>query len=303
MKQYRLYQVDAFTRDKFAGNPAAVVPDANGLSDAQMQAIAREMNVSETAFVFPTHSHGPNLSSEMRVRFFTPTVEVPVCGHATVAAHWVRAHEGAPDGTYTQITKAGPLPITIERRQSSTTRIWMTQMPAVFETPVAEEIRREIWSALGVAASLETVGPVQVVSTGHSKVMVPIASTTELHALKPDLGALCQISERLSCNGFFVFVLADPGEHVLAHGRMFAPAIGIPEDPATGNACGPLGAYLVQHGHITLDGQRATEFTVRQGEAMGRPGQVTVQVRREGDTFVVRIAGEAVLVFSTTLSL
>lgn len=125
MTSYRLYQIDAFTRERFTGNPAGVVPDATGLSDAQMQAIAREMNVSETAFIFPARAD----SSDMTVRFFTPTTEVPICGHATVSAHWVRAHEGATDGTYMQNTGAGILPVEIER-VGDATRIWMTQKPA-----------------------------------------------------------------------------------------------------------------------------------------------------------------------------
>lgn len=131
--------------------------------------------------------------------------------------------------------------------------------------------------------------------------MVPLTSTAILHGLKPDLAALSRISERIGCNGFFTFVLADPSEDVFAHGRMFAPAIGIPEDPVTGNACGPLGAYLARHGLIALEPAKTTEFKVRQGESMGRPGLVKVEVRHAGETFGIRIAGEAVLVFATTI--
>ncbi|KAJ6139411.1 hypothetical protein N7471_005897 [Penicillium samsonianum] len=297
MKPFRLYQIDSFTRERFTGNPAGVVPDATGLSDVQMQAIAREMNVSETAFIFPD-----NASSDMTVRFFTPTTEVPICGHATVAAHWVRAYEGAADGTYNQNTGAGILPVAIERGNGGATRIWMTQRPAEFKAPVEDTVKDEIRSALGVA-ELSAIGPVQIVSTGHSKVMVPLPSISILQGLKPDLAALSRISEQIGCNGFFAFVLADPAEDVFAHGRMFAPAIGIPEDPVTGNACGPLGAYLVQHGIVALDEGKKVEITVRQGEAMGRPGLVNTEIRRVGGTLGVRIAGEAVLVFATTLEL
>lgn len=296
VRQYRLYQIDSFTRKRFSGNPACVVPDATGLSDTEMQAIAREMNVSETAFIFP----GEIASSDMTVRFFTPTIEVPICGHATIAAHWVRAYEGASDGTYRQNTGAGVLPVAIERDSQGTIRIWMTQQPAVFDAPVDDVVRDEIRSALGVD-HLSTIGPVQIVSTGHSKVMIPLPSAAMLHAVNPDLAALSRLSARIGCNGFFPFVLAKPEEKVFAHGRMFSPAIGIPEDPVTGNACGPLGAYLVEHGLITVEQGKTAEFNVRQGEAMGRPGLVQVQVHRAGKTLRVRIAGEAVLVFSTTL--
>ncbi|MDH7785461.1 PhzF family phenazine biosynthesis protein [Ochrobactrum sp. 19YEA23] len=297
MRTYRLYQIDAFTRDRFTGNPAGVVPDATGLSDMQMQEIAREMNVSETAFIFPTKTDG----SDMTVRFFTPATEVPICGHATISAHWVRAHEGAASGIYMQNTGAGILPVEIERKGGSI-RIWMTQRPATFGDPFDEAINNDIRTALGIT-DFSTIGPVQIVSTGHSKVMVPLTSTATLHGLSPDLAALSRISEQIGCNGFFTFVLADRSEDVLAHGRMFAPAIGIPEDPVTGNACGPLGAYLARHALIAVEPGKTTEFTVRQGEAMGRPGLVKVEVHREGETFGIRIAGEAVPVFSTSIEL
>jgi len=297
VRSYRLYQVDAFTRERFTGNPAGVVPDATGLSDTEMQAIAREMNVSETAFVFPAAVP----DQAMTVRFFTPTTEVPICGHATISAHWIRAYEGAPDGVYTQQTGAGLLPVEIERN-SGGTRIWMTQQHAIFDEPFDEGVKGEIRRALGVP-SLSGTGPVQIVSTGHSKVMVPLPSTSILHAMEPDLSALARLSARIGCNGFFAFVHVEPHDGVLAHGRMFAPAIGIPEDPVTGNACGPLGAYLARHGHIAVPTGETLQFTVRQGEAIGRPGSVTVEVRREGETFGIRVSGEAVIAFATTIEL
>ncbi len=108
MRTYRLYQVDAFTTEKFAGNPAGVVPDASGLSDGEMEAIAREMNNSETAFILPPESS----DHEVRVRFFTPTTEVPSCGHATIAAHYVRAVEHSLDScTVIHKIGAGILPV------------------------------------------------------------------------------------------------------------------------------------------------------------------------------------------------
>ena len=297
MRTYRLYQVDAFTTQRFSGNPAGVVPDATGLSVTEMQDIAREMNVSETAFVFPSRCD----DSDMTVRFFTPTTEVPVCGHATVAAHWVRAYEGAPDGLALQKTGAGILPVEIDRK-TGVTRIWMTQKQATFEAPFDGNCENELRKALGVP-EFSDVGPVQIVSTGHSKVMVPVGSKEVLHAMTPDLSALSELSKRIGCNGFFVFTLADSNEDVLAHGRMFAPAIGISEDPVTGNACGPLGAYLAQHGTIQVAPGDTMQFSVRQGEAMGRPGTVLVEVRNEEEAFCIRIAGDAVTAFQTMIEL
>ncbi len=295
MGLFRLYQVDAFTTERFSGNPAGVVPDATGLSDAQMQAIAREMNVSETAFIFPVGG----CDHDMTIRFFTPSTEVPVCGHATIAAHWIRAFEGAPDGSVRQKTGAGILPVEIER-MAGATRIWMTQNTATFEEPISGSVKEEIQRALGVL-ELSEIAPVQIVSTGHSKVMVPIPSQTALNAIVPDLPALSRLSKLIGCNGFFPFALAESSEDVLAHGRMFAPAIGIAEDPVTGNACGPLGAYLASHGLLEVRSDSETRFYVRQGEAMGRAGTVSVAVGRDREGFGVRISGEAVIAFETSI--
>src|SRR5687768_7858805 len=110
-RRYDVYQVDAFTAVRFAGNPAGVVPDASGLSEVEMLAIARELNNSETAFILPADRD----DHDVRVRFFTPTTEVPICGHATIAAHWIRAHLGVTEGITRQLTGAGILPVQIER--------------------------------------------------------------------------------------------------------------------------------------------------------------------------------------------
>ncbi|UCH11537.1 MAG: PhzF family phenazine biosynthesis isomerase, partial [Fidelibacterota bacterium] len=133
-------------------------------------------------------------------------------------------------------------------------------------------------------------------------VLVGIRSLDTLHSLAPDLPRLAGISGHIGCNGYFVFVLTE-GEDVLAHGRMFAPAIGIPEDPVTGNANGPLGAYLVQHGLGAPVGG-VFSFRARQGEALRRPGTVEVTVEVEGAApSLVRVAGRAVIVFRTELEL
>ncbi len=142
--------------------------------------------------------------------------------------------------------------------------------------------------------------PIRVVSTGHSKVLVGIRALERLHALAPDLPRLVEVSSSIGCNGYYVFVLT-PDEEFRVHGRMFAPAIGILEDPATGNANGPLGAYLVHHGLAALENGRLA-YCARQGEALGRPGTVEVEVEAEGTTpTVVRVAGRAVIVFRTEI--
>ncbi|HEX2907222.1 MAG TPA: PhzF family isomerase [Phototrophicaceae bacterium] len=298
MKTYRVYQVDSFTTEKFRGNPAGVVANADGLTEAQMQTIARELNNSETAFVLsptaPDH--------DMWVRFFTPTVEVPTCGHATVAAHYILAREkNLPSCTVIQKIGAGILPVEIIREDGDY-RIIMTQGKIEYSEPLAQPECDDIIAALGLtAAERDPRCPIQIVSTGHSKVMIGIHSRAALNTLKPDLTRLAAISRRIGCNGHYVFTLDSDTPDILAHGRMFAPAIGIAEDPVTGNANGPLGAYLLHNRIVTANGP-IFAFRAQQGEAIGRTGIVEVEVHLEaGIPVTVRIGGRAVTCFETVI--
>lgn len=297
-RRYSVYQVDSFTRTKFSGNPAGVVTNAASLSDSEMQRIARELNNSETAFLLPPDDP----SHDIRIRFFTPTHEVPVCGHATIAAHYVRAVENEL-GTTTALQKtgAGILPVEVVRERDDYTII-MTQGAIQFGERIEGENLGALVKALGItAADLRQTHPVQIASTGHSKVMICLHDETLLHRLTPDMSALAGLSGRIGCNGFYVFTQGAPGSDPLVHGRMFAPAIGINEDPVTGNANGPLGAYLVHHALADHDGS-VFSFNAVQGEAVNRPGSVFVQVEIRGnEPQKVRITGHAVIAFATEL--
>ena len=300
MKKYKIYQVDSFTRTCFHGNPAGVVPDADGLSEEQMQRIAREMNNSETAFISPSNS--PDYDVE--VRFFTPTTEVPICGHATVAAHYVYALENQfGSRRVRQKTKAGILPVDIIQSGDDYSVVMTQGTPEVSED-LGPEVRARIADALGISAH-DICGeyPVAVSSTGHSKVMVPIYSNQLLHGLKPNLQKLTEISAQVGCNGYYVFTL-NPGEDILVHGRMFAPAIGIPEDPVTGNANGPLGAYLVYYNILQNPQEKYFDFSIMQGEAIQRDGTMRVHVEKEnGKPVLVQITGDAVVAFSAEINI
>lgn len=298
-KIYHLYQTDAFTKTRFAGNPAGVITNADGLSVSQMQQIARELNNSETAFIF-TAACG---DYDMQVRFFTPTHEVPICGHATIAAHYTYATEKhlSADCRYLQKTGAGILPVNIYRKDNDYL-IAMTQGGVQISSPLSYDYQKLITGALGIKMEdLRTDCPIAIASTGHSKVMVGMKSLEQLHHLQPDLTALTHISKVIGCNGYYTFTL-DEGHTPLVHGRMFAPAIGIPEDPVTGNANGPLGAYLVHFG--LADTAEQFTFEAIQGEAIGRAGTMTVKVLIADKTPVnVQILGHAVIAFSTELEL
>ncbi|MFG3706413.1 PhzF family phenazine biosynthesis isomerase [Micromonospora sp. NPDC047670] len=294
-----LYQVDAFTRTAFVGNPAGVVLAAEGLTDARMLAVARELNNSETAFVLPPDG----ADHDVRVRFFTPTTEVPTCGHATVGAHFARAVEYAlPSGFLVQKTGGGLLQPVEVHRDGDRVRIGMRQGTAVFGPELGGGQIDRLLRALGAdPRDLADDGPVQVVSTGHSKVLVQLRDRGVVDGLRPDPVALTALSREVGSNGYFVFTRATGEEHLLTWSRMFAPAIGIVEDPVTGNGHGPLGAYLVRHGIVPAPGGRL-RFTGRQGSAMGRPGDVhvRVEIRSDGEP-LVSITGDAVTVFRAEL--
>jgi len=300
MKTCQVYQVDSFTTEKFKGNPAGVVSNADSLSESQMQALARELNNSETAFILsPTAA-----DHQVWVRFFTPYTEVPSCGHATVAAHYIRAREMAlPSCTVIQKIGAGILPVQISKEQDDY-RIIMTQGAIEFSYPLPDAVGAQIITALGLSpADKDTRCPIQIVSTGHSKIMVGITSREKLNALRPNMTLLVELSKLVRCNGYYVFTLDSHLADVLACGRMFAPAIGINEDPVTGNANGPLGAYLVKHHIVPVTGSLFS-FRGFQGEAIGRPGIVEVTVSLEqGEPVTVTVGGRAVQIFHTTIEI
>jgi len=298
MKTYRIYQVDAFTKELFRGNPAGVVTNAEGLSEAQMLAIAKELNNSETAFVFPAEG----ADHDIRVRFFTPTMEVPLCGHATMATHYVRALEGDMDNCrVVQKTLAGLIPVDITKENGDYS-MTMTQGAISIGEPFAPEIVAEIAEAMGFTPDhIRKDCPVCIASTGYGKVMVAIDSNDLLHSLDPDKAKLIAISKKIGCNGYYVFTL-NHGEEDLAHGRMFSPAGGIPEDPVTGNANGPLGAYLVHFGLCQEGVEDHFSFQIVQGEAIGRAGRMRVDVDVEnGEPVLVKLTGKAVVAFSAEI--
>lgn len=300
MKKYLIYQVDSFTRDLFKGNPAGVVSNADGLSDEQMQMIARELNNSETAFLFSPDRN----DCDGVIRYFTPKTEVPICGHATIAAMYVKAVEGGlSSAVFKMRTKIGILPFEIIKTDNDY-KVVMTQGKIEFQPPFSGETKKRLLEGLGLSENdLEERCPIQIVSTGHSKVMIGIKSRERLNELSPDFTALTGLSRDIDCNGYYVFTFDSDSKEILTYGRMFAPAIGINEDPVTGNANGPLGAYLVHHKLVDTS-QGVFCFKSKQGEAINRLGTIEVKVQIENNQPVlVQIAGEAVIVFKTEIEI
>ncbi|SHK32840.1 PhzF family isomerase [Chryseobacterium polytrichastri] len=300
MKTFKIYQIDAFTKEKFSGNPAGVVVNADGLNATQMQQIARELNNSETAFLF-----SPDDSScDGIIRYFTPQSEVPICGHATISAMYAKAIEDNLDSCILRFkTQVGILPFEIIKEKEDY-QVIMTQgkfeLSPTFDTITSQNIL----SALGLDYSdKDERCPIQIASTGHSKVMIGIKSREKLNNLNPDYNSLIQLSKEINCNGYFVFTFDSNDSEVLTYGRMFAPAIGINEDPVTGNANGPLGGYLIQNKIIDCK-DNVYEFKGKQGEKIGRLGVVNVSVTIEDDLpSLITIKGDATVVFTTEIQI
>jgi PhzF family phenazine biosynthesis protein len=299
MKKLLVYQIDSFTSEKFKGNPAGVVINADGLNEPQMLMIAREMNNSETAFLFQSDSK----EYDGIIRYFTPKVEVPTCGHATIAAMYAKALEENLDSCILRMkTKIGVLPFEILKIENSY-NIIMTQGEIFISDPLNNIISKRIKDALGLNDSdMNEDCPVQIASTGHSKVMIGINSREKLNSLSPNLYELIELSKIINCNGYFVFTLDTNEPDIMTLGRMFAPISGINEDPVTGNANGPLGAYLIHNNIVKCENY--FEFKGKQGVAMNRPGIVNVKVKIENKKPVlVQISGSAVVIFKTEIEI
>jgi PhzF family phenazine biosynthesis protein len=298
----RLFQVDAFTSRRFSGNPAGVVLDADPLSAADMQALARELNNADTAFVLQPDAE----DHDLRVRFFTPRREAPFVGHATLAAHAVLAHlQLGPRRRQKQ--QSGIVEIDA-LSDTSPPRIAIHQPPPSAAHAMEEHALSGVLEALSLTrAQLDPRCPPAIAGTGSSRLLIGLSDGATLGRLQPDLPRLTALSEETGVPGYFLFSLRPSVADVTTEARMFCPALGIPEDPVSGNAHALLGAYLL---HLGLFGQSTDlspdidtiEFTGAQGHHLGRPGRVTVALNVERDVLAsVSIIGEAVIVFASSL--
>lgn len=300
MKKLITYQIDSFTKERFKGNPAGVVVNADGLNDNQMLLIARELNNSETAFLFSSNSD----DCDGEIRYFTPKTEVPICGHATIAAMYAKAVEDNLDSCVLRIkTRIGILPFEIVKEKRDY-QITMTQGKFELGPTFEDSETQKLLAALGLKPTdIDEKCPVQIASTGHSKVMIGIKSRKKLNDLTPNFNDLADLSQQIHCNGYFVFTFDSDRKDILTYGRMFAPAIGINEDPVTGNANGPLGGYLIQNKIVNPE-NNSFEFSGMQGEKIDRLGVVKVKVQIENDIPTrIQIKGDATIIFKTEIEI
>ena len=317
MDSTRALLVDAFTTEPLAGNVAGVVPDATGLTDDQLARIAAELGASETAFVTPVATALDEPETGYRIRYFTPSAEVDLCGHATVAAVTVLFGDGVIDaGEHPIHTNAG----TFSVRVTDAGRVWMQQdIPSV--DPVDVDLNR-LAAALGVdAAALRDVGadlPVAVASTGLPFLFVPVNFLERLTEADPDHAAIEALSAEFDVAGVYAFTLDTLSASATLHGRTFAPAVGVPEDPVTGTASGAGAGYL--RAVDAFEGDTPDEFVFEQGHVLDRPGRVHVRLAgptdseltdsnstdsnstdSEDDAVSVHVGGDAVITLDATL--
>jgi PhzF family phenazine biosynthesis protein len=306
MPEVLIRQVDAFTTTPFAGNYAGVVPDGAWLSDAQMLSIAREMNVSETAFILPPSQP----EADLRIRWFTPGEEVPLCGHATVASFHLLAEEGRwgmeKAGTYAfrLETKSGLLSVNVEKREGSVEIEFEIPVPSFRVLPAPPD---GIMQALGLHAS--ALDP-QLPIVAESYLYLPVRGLSDLAAVRPDYSGLADACAEMKVLGVSVLTLETIDPRSAVHSRFFAPGLGVNEDPVTGSANGPLGVYLRRYAvplrrsvpsSTLADGREV--FVGEQGDEVGRPGRVEIRLLTDGSTVRrVWIVGRAVTVLRGTMS-
>lgn len=280
MRKLRYFLVDVFTDRAFGGNQLAVFTDANGLAPEVMQALAKELNLSETTFVLPPRDP----AHTYHVRIFTPAVELPMAGHPTIGTAFVLAHEHLIPTTETETTitfeeGVGVIPVTLTSKEGRLHAIQMRQPLPAFGPQFAE--REAIAHILSLdLADLDSALPLEVVSCGVPFLFVPVNGLEAIRSIRFRVDVWERVLRDFVAPHVFVFTreVEVPGSTV--HSRMFAPAMGIAEDPATGAASGPLGCFLVRHARVPS--ARAVEIISEQGFEMGRPSFIQVMIEQEG---------------------
>jgi trans-2,3-dihydro-3-hydroxyanthranilate isomerase len=271
--------VDVFTDRRFGGNQLAVFTDGRGIDGDTMQAVAKELLIAETTFVLPREKDGDH-----RVRIFTPATELPFAGHPTVGTAWVLS--GGRNGTLKLELGVGTIGVTVKDG--------FVEMEQPLPTFGPELETADVHPKLVAALGVETVTgdpPTQVVSCGNRFLFAPM-ELRDVQDLVLNAEALGSLLREVDAMGLYAFTVLDtvrPDSHV--HGRMFAPGVGIAEDPATGSAAGPLGSYLVRHG-LAHPGQT---IVAEQGFEIGRPSLLHIRVDGSRDKITgVHVGGNVV---------
>ena len=277
----KVYTLNAFAKTEDGGNPAGVVlaSESDILSEEQMQLVAKKVGFSETAFVQKSDK------VDFKLRFFTPELEVDLCGHATIAAFFLLAEKNTIlPGKYAQETKAGVLNIEVKEDKT----IFMNQTPPVFSEILD---KREIADSLNILEEELADLPIQVVSTGLRDIIIPVKTLSILEKINPDFNKVTEISKRFNTVGYHVFTL-ETKSNSTAHVRNFAPLFGIPEEAATGTSNGALACYLFKYNII--DKEQAKNLIFEQGYLMKKPSEILANLTfKDNEIIEVKVGGIA----------
>ncbi|MBA3242509.1 MAG: PhzF family phenazine biosynthesis protein [Acidobacteria bacterium] len=295
MRKLHYHRVDVFTNRAFGGNPLAVFTNGRGLSTEVMQEIAKEFNLSETTFVVPPDDP----AHDWRVRIFTPMNELPMAGHPTVGTAFVLAREhliepAASETTITLEEGVGPIPVRVEFREGQPVYAEMSQPLPTFG-PRLDDARAVVAEMLSLEESdIDADLPIEVVSCGVPFLYVPLRGLDAARRARPRADLMERALEGIVPPEVFVFTREVEHAGSTVHSRMFAPGLGITEDPATGGASGPLGCYLVRHG-VVEGGAAATHGIIsEQGIEMGRPSFIKIRIEQSGGQISgVKVGGQA----------
>jgi trans-2,3-dihydro-3-hydroxyanthranilate isomerase len=286
------YQVDVFTDHIFGGNPLAVFPQSQCLQEEYLQKIAREMNLSETTFVYPSSME----EADFDVRIFTPTQELPFAGHPTLGTAYILREKGYITPNHRPIRlnfKVGVITVWQENGKN-----FMLHPPA--KTLHTLDRSEKIAQSLGLNVSLlDEMAPIQVVSTGLPALIVPVKTLQAMQDIVVNPSILQEVLQPLGVDMIYPFCRETLNDKNTVHARAFAPMLGITEDPATGSVAGAMGAYW-----SNLNDERVINMLIEQGFEMGRPSLISVEINKEvGETTKIRVGGETQPVFTGSLQL
>jgi len=300
-RSYRYLHYDVFTDHLFGGNQLAVFLDGRGLPLEMMQAIAKEMNFSETTFLLPREAAG----TDTRMRILTPAEEMPMAGHPTIGTTFALARAGVIERGRTTFVfgcNIGAVPVALTWSDDDLSFAWMTQQLPIFGATIPDPARTAAALSLSPAAVTGTGLPAQIVSCGVPFLFVPLTTRMAVDNVVVNKAVLDTVfsESKTPAHGIFVFSAEPGGTGTTVYSRMFAPELGVSEDPATGGASGPLGCYLVRH--KVVPPEKAEAMISLQGVKMGRPSHIHISIGSEkGEISSVRVGGEAVLAGEGTL--
>jgi trans-2,3-dihydro-3-hydroxyanthranilate isomerase len=298
MKKRTFYIVDVFAERKYAGNQLAVLRDTKGLSDTQMQEIAKEMHFSETTFILSEEKRNGGVHHTVHtggydVRIFTPEHEVPFAGHPTLGTAYVIQQEiiKEPVETVTLNLKVGQIPVTFDYKRKQINLLWMKQKNPTFgkifdPVPISEVLSLD-------KKEIDHGFPIQEVSTGLPFIIVPLKSLKAVKQSKADKDKYFELIKDTDAKAILIFCPETYKKENNLNVRMFADYYGVPEDPATGSANGCLAGYLVKHRYF---GKDRIDIRVEQGYEIGRPSLLFLRAEEKDDKIDVWVGGRVIMI-------